>query len=354
MPILLTVVGVLLFNLVMLIHELGHFLTAKKFGVQVNEFALGMGPRIFKFQKGETVFSLRAIPIGGFCEMEGEEGASKDPRSFGSKPAWQRAIIIVAGAIVNLILGFIITLITLCPQEKFPSTTVSKFSDPAITSQHGLMVGDKIISVDGSKIINYDDLNFCLKIGQKSCFDLDVERNGKIISLKGLEFYTEPNKSNKPMPMIDFKVEPIEKNFFSLMDQSFKKTASTVKMVWLSLKGIISGKFSLKDMAGPVGIAHVTTEVASEALKTSNFAAFMSIISMMAMLTINLGILNLLPIPALDGGRLVFILFEMITRKRINEKYENLVNGIGFILLLLLIIILTFNDIARIFRGPLF
>ena len=162
MNILIIVFGVLLFNLIVFVHEFGHFFWAKKFGIKVNEFAIGMGPKVFKFQKGETVFSLRLFPIGGFCAMEGEDEASDDPNAFEKKAAWQKAIIVAFGAIMNLVLGFIMMIFLLAPNKQFASTTVSKFNEDAKSSQTGLQIGDKIVKIDGVKVNTYKDLSFNL------------------------------------------------------------------------------------------------------------------------------------------------------------------------------------------------
>ena len=171
MAILLIIVGIILFNLIVLAHEFGHFFWAKKFGVKVNEFAIGMGPKIFKIQKGETLFSLRIFPIGGFCEMEGEDTDSNNPRSFGQKKSWQRFIIISFGAIMNLVLGFLMTMALLVQSPKFITTTVDCFVENAVSSSYGLMAGDEILKVNGSPVFTYKDLYFDLSSDEKNNFN---------------------------------------------------------------------------------------------------------------------------------------------------------------------------------------
>jgi len=328
-------------------HELGHFFWAKKFGVKVNEFALGMGPKIFKIQRGETLFSLRALPIGGFCEMEGEDADSNDPRSFGQKKAWQKFIIVSFGAIMNLVLGFIMTIFLLAQSPKFITTTIDSFGENSVSSTHGLMVGDEILSVNGAPIFTYKDLYFDLSIDEKNSFDIKVKRNGQTVELKDINFETVSTDNGKPATKIDFKLKTTDKNFISLITQTWYDTLSTVKIVWVSLVGIITGRFAVSNMAGPIGMASAIGKAASTGLETSVIDAINNIVSIMAMITINLGIVNLLPLPALDGGRLIFLLIEMITRKKINPKYEGLIHALGFFLFIALMIYISYSDILR-------
>ncbi len=328
-------------------HELGHFFWAKKFGVKVNEFALGMGPKIFKIQRGETLFSLRALPIGGFCEMEGEDADSNDPRSFGQKKAWQKFIIVSFGAIMNLVLGFIMTIFLLAQSPKFITTTIDSFGENSVSSTHGLMVGDEILSVNGAPIFTYKDLYFDLSIDEKNSFDIKVKRNGQTVELKDINFETVSTDNGKSATKIDFKLKTTDKNFISLITQTWYDTLSTVKIVWVSLVGIITGRFAVSNMAGPIGMASAIGKAASTGLETSVIDAINNIVSIMAMITINLGIVNLLPLPALDGGRLIFLLIEMITRKKINPKYEGLIHALGFFLFIALMIYISYSDILR-------
>ncbi len=349
--ILLIIFGILLFNLIIFAHEFGHFFWAKKFGVKVNEFALGMGPRIFKFKKNETIFSLRLLPIGGFCEMEGEDQESDDPASFNSKPAWQKFIVTVFGAIMNLVLGFLLTVVLFAQNSRFVSTTISGFSDDAISKQYGLMENDTITKVNGSRIFTSKDLSFALLtdgiVDDKAEFDIEVKRGNEIVKLPNVNFKLLTNESGKSSTAVDFHLAFIDKNFGTIIKQSFLDTISTVQIVWSSLVGVVTGRFSFRNMAGPIGIASFIGEATTEGLKISAIAAINNIISIMAMITINLGIVNLLPLPALDGGRLIFLLFEMITRKKLNPKYEGWIHAFGFILFLAFMLYISYSDILR-------
>lgn len=348
MAILLIIVGILLFDLIVLGHEFGHFFTARSFGIKVNEFALGMGPKIFSIKKGETVYSLRLFPIGGFCAMEGEDEESNDPSAFDKKAAWKRAIVVVAGAVMNIILGFLLTVLLLTQSSKFASTTISGFKDNAVSSSYGLKEGDEILKINGTRVHTAGDIAFNLTVDGKSQFDIEVKRGDEVVDLKNVNFKTSTNEKGQSVLYVDFSLKSIDKNFWTLTRQSCYDTISTVKTVWISFAGLITGRFSIKNIMGPIGITSVIGQATTEGLKTSTWAAINNIISIMAMITINLGIVNLLPLPALDGGRLIFLIFEMITRKKLNPKYEGWIHGIGFILLIILMIFIAYGDIARI------
>ncbi|MGN1111993.1 MAG: M50 family metallopeptidase [Acutalibacteraceae bacterium] len=346
---MLIIIGVLLFELIVLIHEGGHFVAAKLSGVKVNEFALGMGPKLFSFTKGETKYSLRLLPIGGFCSMEGEDEESDNPRAFGNKPVWKRIIIVVAGAVMNIILGLLMTLTMVLQQPYYASTTVSVFAENAVTSEH-IQVGDKLEEIDGYPIWNSMDIAFALGTCKNYEPNIKVNRNGQSIDLGNVPLYTYDNDGKTTIAR-DFYVEPVEKNFFSVCGETIGQTVSTVRMVYASLVGLVTGKFGFNEMSGPVGVATAITTVASQGLERSFLDAFNNILYVMMILTINLGIFNLLPVPALDGGRLLFLLIELVRRKPVPQKYEGVIHGIGFALLMVFMLAVTFNDIVRVFTG---
>ncbi len=342
----LILIGVGLFTLIVMLHELGHFVSAKLSGVRVNEFAIGMGPKILKFQKGETLYSLRLIPIGGFCAMEGEDTDTEDERAFVKAKVWKRIIIIAMGAIMNIVLGFTLVMIVQGQSEIYASTIVSKFDENAVTQASGLQVGDELLKVDGFSLMTWRDMGYALGLAESDKLDVVVERGGEKITLPGVQF---PKVGDSPA--IDFWVKPIPRTFTTLISQSFKETVSMVRLVWVSLYGMITGRFGFTDMSGPVGAASVVSQAASEGLKESFTSALNNLLVMMALISVNLGVVNLLPLPALDGGRLVFLFWEAIFRKPLSRKYEGLVHGVGFALLMLLTVVLTFNDIVRLFTG---
>ena len=439
----LILIGVLLFELIIFIHEFGHFITAKKSGIKVNEFSLGMGPKIFSFGKGETKYSLRVFPIGGFCAMEGEDEESPEPRAFNNAKVCKRMIVIIAGAVMNIILGFVLMFVVVVQQDAYSSTEVQSFPATSFSSCTGLQSGDVIKEINGYGISTSMDFNYpistaelktvdgsTLEIYKEDCgnnlyniavslvqdknnklsdeqvskvnellskstndivkakskedaysiyenyykeindacgikdykvekiveketrkrytADILVERNGEEKLLKNVQFFTYTTKDNSdPQVSIDFYVKPIEKTIGSVLSQTFKQTISTCKMIYASLGGLLTGKFGLKDMSGPIGIASAVTTVASESLSSGFMSAVNSIIYVMMIITVNLGLFNMLPFPALDGGRFVFLIIEAIRGKSVPRKVEAIVNGIGMGLLILLMILITANDIFK-------
>ena len=329
-------VAVLMFLLLIFIHEFGHFIAAKSVGVRVNEFSIGFGPKLFSKKWGETTYMLKLIPFGGYCAMEGEDEESGDERAFCNKAAWRRAIVVVAGAIFNLILGLILVGITLLPQESYAGTEIAWFSEEAVSSQHGLMLGDKIVEVDGRKIYTTYDLSYAFTAVEDGALDITVERNGEKLMLPDVKFETE-TEDGIDYVVLDFKVAPIKKTVGSFLSQTFLTTVSQARVVWFSLIDLISGKFGISAMSGPVGVTAVIGSAAKQSI--------MSLLPIMALITINLGIFNLLPLPALDGGRLLFIIIEMIFRKPVPKKFEGIVHTVGFLLLLLLMVAVTAKDI---------
>ena len=348
--ILLGIIAVLLFGLIIFLHELGHFVTAKLSGIRVNEFAMGMGPTLFRFQRGETTYALRLFPIGGFCAMEGEDEESNDERAFGNKPVWKRIIVVGAGAFMNLVLGLLLMAIIVVQQPIYASTTISKFEDGAALQQAGVQVGDRFVSIDGYTINGDQDLNFAFGMANPESVDIVVDRNGERIAFDNVKFDTV-ERDGQQILTTGFYVQAIERSFGSVIQKTFTDTWSMVKMVWVSLAGLVSGRFGLNEVAGPVGVAQAITQAAAVGLEVSFLAAFNNILLIMVILTVNLGIVNLLPLPALDGGRLVFLIIEGIRRKPVNPKYEGWIHAAGFVFLIGLMILVAFNDIVRLFSG---
>ena len=335
-----------------LIHELGHYIAARMMDVKVNEFALGMGPKLLKFQKGETLFCLRAVPIGGFCAMEGEETTSGDSRAYYAKRPWRRAVICAAGATLNILLGFVLCLILTVQQPAYASTTVGAFyenegGEHVSSQESGLQVGDKIISVNGNSVINANDVEFSILRDKNPDVGVDivVKRGGEKVPLT-IKFECVEEQGHKIF-IRDFYYSRIEKSFTSVVSQSFLKGVSFVKLVWFTLVDIVTGQVSANEMSGPVG---VTTAISDAVSQGENFLEKLnSVLYMVTLITINLGVFNLLPLPALDGGKLIFLLLEAIRRKPIKPEYEGYVHFAGMALLILLMIFVTFNDIVRLF-----
>ena len=335
-------VAIALFLVLIIIHEFGHFIAAKLLGVKVNEFAVGFGPKLFSKQGKETKYSVNLIPLGGYCAMEGEDEDSGDNRAFCNKKPWRRFIIIAMGAIFNLILGLVIVAITLAPQEAFNSTVVAEFKENAVSSESGLMVNDKITEVEGRKIFSTYDLSYAFTNVKDGKIDMTVIRDGKRVELKDVAFNSSEEDGISYLE-VDFYVYGIKKTVGSYIEQTFATAASYCAVVWRSLIDIIAGKYGISAISGPVGI----TAAIGSAAKVS----LANLLPIMAIITINLGLFNLLPIPALDGGRLLFILIEMIFRKPVPQKYEAAVHAAGFAVLIAFMLFITAKDIWSLITG---
>ncbi|MDR0404282.1 MAG: site-2 protease family protein [Oscillospiraceae bacterium] len=347
---LLTIFSVLFFLFVIVIHECGHFFTAKLFKIRVNEFAIGMGFKLLSFKRGETLYSLRLFPVGGYCAIEGEDSDSDDEGSFKKKSVWARMVVIVSGALSNILLGFVLTFIIFVQRPYFASTTIDRFSADAVSSQQ-LHANDRIKNFNGYEIHSERDLNFAMAVSEKPEVDVAVIRDGKEVKLQKVKFNSEKVGENKQQIIVDFSVKKIEKNFLTATTESFKETVSTVRVVWSSLVGLITGRFSFREMSGPIGIVSGVSKAASAGLKVSIGKALTNVTLTMMMISVNLGVVNLLPLPALDGGRFVFLLLEAIRRKPVSEKYEGIIHIIGFLFLLAIIILFSFGDILRLING---
>ncbi len=343
MSLFITVLAsVLVFGSVIFIHELGHFSTAKLCGIKVNEFALGMGPALLRFERGETTYALRLLPIGGFVSMEGEDEESDDERSFSKAKVWKRFLVVAAGAVMNMVLGFLVLVILVSRQSAITSRTVSVFSENASTQASGLQVGDEILAVNGRRCFIADDVIYELVRTQNGTADLTVLRDGKEVLLEDVVFTTEETEAGTSL-IIDFKVLPIEKTLPNILKEAGLWTCSLSRMIFLSLIDLVTGRVAINNLSGPVGIVTVISEAAS--------IGWEPILLILAMITINLGIFNLIPFPALDGGKLFLLLVEGIRRKALPEKYEIVINLAGFAALMLLMLFVTYNDIARLIVG---
>ena len=340
--------ALLFFGVIIMIHECGHFTCAKLFKVKVNEFSLGMGPALFKRKKGDTLYAVRLFPIGGYVAMEGEDDASEDDRAFNKKPVWQKMIIVVAGALMNLILGFILMVLLLTTSTDLIGTnTIKEFYPDAVSSQYGLQAGDRFVEIDGHHVWSELDLSFLMSRSQDGVFDFVVERNGEKVTLNDVHFATE-QQNGITLIQYDFIIIGEQPGFLNIVKNAFTQSASIVRMVWLSVFDLVTGRYGMSELAGPVGTVDIIADVTAQAVSSGSLT---NLLTIMAFITINVGVANLLPLPALDGGRFLFLAIEAVRRKPVNPKYEGYVHAAGLALLLLLMVVVTYNDIARIVHG---
>lgn len=342
---LMVIIFLLMFTVIVVAHEWGHYITAKKCGVLVHEFAVGMGPILWSKQAGETLYSIRLFPIGGFCRMEEEEGESKNPRAMSSKKPWQKLLIVGAGAIMNFILAWILASI-LVGYTGVGTNVVATIEPNSPMAESGIVVGDRIIAIDGNKIKNLSDVREMLT-NEPKVYTFSIKHNGEkkdvLVTSRIMEAETSPR--------FGFTVEKSHFNIWQNIKMGFLYMISIIAMVWESLLGLISGAIGFDQMAGIVGVVDVGSKVWDSSMEAGGVnLAIMSMVQMAALLSANLGVVNLLPLPALDGGRIFFILIEMIRGKAIPPEKEGAVHFIGMILLMLLTVVVLYNDIMRL-RG---
>ncbi|GHU55015.1 putative zinc metalloprotease [Clostridia bacterium] len=398
------IIALLVFGIIIFIHELGHCVAAKKSDILVHEFAIGMGWKLFGFtinrnfsvekpakkmavkrEKnqftitinkqgskeniiGETTYSLRLVPFGGFCSMD-ENEETDNPRSFGNKSVYKRMIVIVAGAFMNLVLGVIILLVMTAEfDEVLLTEKIAKFKNNA-SSASQLQVGDELLKIGKTTIFTADDIRFQTLIANTDTFDVTVRRDGKKVELKDVkinawdEYYKDPEKGDilitaeNPAPegseivryesSIDFLVEREDKSVAKVLGYTFRAEATYIQLIFTSLDALITGKVGMKEMSGPVGIVSTVSQAVDQSQKIRD--AIYNVLFMTMLITINVGVFNLLPVPALDGGRFVFLIIEAVRRKKINQKIEGTIHGVAFMLLMAFILIVSVNDVGNLF-----
>lgn len=441
MTIVYIVVALLIFGLLITIHEFGHYIVARLCGVAIGEFSIGMGPKLFqrKMKKHDTLFSLRALPIGGYVSMKGEDEADDDPDSFSSKKVWQRILVVAAGALMNLLLGFLIVFIIVCAfPQKLSTTTIERFDENATSCiESGLEVGDKIVAVGDVPIRNYSQL--CSEIAKqghepitltvvrgeeqlvvenvvfpkettedgtrvlldfavvredviatttvadfdenaKSCsegglavgdtivkvgsvsvhtydelsyeimsqgyrpVDLTVVRDGEKIVLSDVRFHTQIEQGSD-FGVIDFFVYgERDPGLGQLLKSAWYRSVSLVKMVWDSVANLITGRYSVESVSSPIGATAMVKDTISQS-DMSGLEILSYVLNITAVISINLGVFNLIPFPALDGGRLVFLVIEGIIRRPISREIEGKIHFVGIVLLMLLMVLVVGKDI---------
>jgi len=345
------ILAIIAFGVLIAVHEGGHFLAAKAFGVKVNEFALGMGPKLLKKQGRETLYTLRALPLGGFCAMEGEDAETGDPRAFTAKPAWQRAVILVAGAAMNYLIGLVL-IFCIAPHAGFSEPVIADFMDGCpYESADGLQAGDRFLRIDGRRIFFADNVATYMSRTGSDDHTIVLRRGGQRVVLKNYHMplveYAQPDGSTVMKYGIYFS--PRQDGFIANLRYAWYEAMDFVRVIWRSLGDLFTGAVGLRELSGPVGIVGYVNEVESAA--KSPLEAWFTFFYIFALIAVNLAVMNLLPIPALDGGRVFFLLvtwcIERLTRKKLDPKYEGYIHTAGFILLMGLMIFVMFNDVVK-------
>lgn len=331
--------AIIIFCLLIFVHELGHFIVAKACGVKVNEFAIGMGPAIFKKQKGETLYAVRLFPIGGFCAMEGEDEDSEDDRAFNNKPAWQRALVLTAGSFMNLLTA-VVLMIVIAFVVGQATTTVNEVLDDSPAYRAGMMSGDRIVEVDGTAVDEWNDVITYIGESSRDTADIVVERDGAQQTLTAALEYDKESGRNKIGITPDMK-----HSIAGSVGSGMKNTWNMTVMMYKVIKQLFTGDVSVSELSGPVGIVYAVNQSAK--------AGVIYVVYLASLLSLNLAIMNMLPFPALDGGRLLFLLIRKITGKRITDAIEGKIHFIGIILLMVLMVYVTWNDIVK-FIAPIF
>ncbi len=345
-------VAILVFGVLIAVHELGHFMAAKACGVRVNEFSIGMGPALWKKQKGETQYSLRLFPVGGFCAMEGEEEDSDDPTALNNQGFWAKLLIFAAGAAMNFIAGLLIILVLYADAQAFYVPVVAGFADGCpLESADGLQEGDRLLRIDGEKVYVYSDISLLMGLNKTGAFDLQIKRNGEVITLRDFTMerreYTDQNGKAYTGYGLYFGAE--EATLGRKLSYSWNNAMDFARLVRLSLQMLVTGQAGVKDLSGPVGIVSTMTQVGEQAATTR--AAVENIAYLAALIAVNLAVMNLLPLPALDGGKIFFLVINAVSmqlfKKQIPAKYENYIHFAGLILLLALMAVITFSDVWK-------
>ncbi len=325
---------IFLLGFLVLIHEGGHFLVAKLFKVKVNEFSIGFGKKIFGKQKGETLYALRAVPLGGFVMLEGEEEESNDPRAFNNKSVWKRMLIIAAGGVVNIIFGLAVYFIIAMSLGNYYSMVISEPVQGYAAQQAGIQVGDELISANGQRLRLKTDLDNAVNNAQENTIQFVIKRNNEYINVD-----IKPTKLEDGRYVIGVNLKPAESNLANNIYYGFWNTANFSASIVSNVKDLLTGGVKTDQLMGPIGISTMVSQ-------TDGLLEF---VYLLALISLSLGVTNLLPFPPLDGGKLVLLLIEAIRRKKLSMELELNIQAAGFVLMILLSIYVAYNDILRIF-----
>ena len=345
------IIAIIMFGVLIGVHEFGHFSAAKLCGVRVNEFAIDMGPVLWKKKKGDTQYSLRLFPIGGYCSMEAEEESSDDPKAFTNKNPLQRVLILCSGAAMNYILGIVLLIIVFAGVKTLTQPVISGFMEGCpYESEQLLQTGDRFVRIDGHKTsMTYDVTEY---LGSGGVHDIVLKRNGETVVLEDVELEKQTYDGIEG-EYFGFYFATVKNNILRTVQYACQWSVRFVRMVWDSLRQLIAGTVGIKDLSGPVGIVSMITQTGESAASSADAAR--NILYFCAFIAVNLAVMNMLPIPALDGGRvfclIVTVILEAILRRKIDPKYEAYINTAGLILLLGLTAVVMYNDIVRLIAG---
>ena len=328
------ILAIILFCVMIFPHELGHYIAAKRLGVKVNEFAFGMGPVIWKKQKGETLHSIRLFPIGGFCSMEGEDEDSDEPRAFNNKKPWQKIIILAAGSFMNVLCAILIMSIVVGVLG-FTTTTIDTVSEGSPAETAGIMAGDEITAIDGQPIEAWTDVSAAIASAEGGQIIMTVQRDGRT-----LEAAVTPEQTQDGAFLIGI-TSRVSHNPFRAVAEGAKSTWNITVSMFQTLSQLFTGQLGADSLSGPVGMVQMVSQTTQYGWWYYGFLT--------ALICINLAIINMLPLPALDGGRIIFVIISMITGRPVSQKGEGTVHFVGIMLLFGLMAYVTFNDITRIF-----
>lgn len=336
------ILAILLFCIMIFPHELGHFIAARRVGVKVNEFAFGMGPAIWKKQGPETLYSIRLFPVGGFCAMEGEDEESNEPRAFGNKKPWQKIVVLAAGSFMNIICAIVIMSLVIGIMG-FTTTVVGQVTEDLPAKAAGILEGDKLLKIDDTEIEQWTDVSKALQASGGEEVVVTLERDKQVEAVSVVPQLTEgvDAQGNPAQGYVLGVTCKISHNPFMAVVDGAQSTWNMTKMMFSALGQLFTGEAGVDELSGPVGMINMVSQTTEYGFWYYGFLT--------ALICVNLAIINLLPLPALDGGRIIFVIYTMITGKTVSEKVEGAIHMVGMVLLLALMVFVTMNDITRIF-----
>lgn len=343
------IIAVLIFGFIIFFHELGHFLLAKKNGIRVEEFSLGLGPKLFGFTRGETTYSLHLLPFGGACMMSEDEGQSDDPKAFVNKSVWARIAVVFAGPAFNFILAFLLSLV-LIGMIGYDPAVITDVVEGSPAQEAGIQGGDRIVSINGDRILLYREISSYSTLHPTSAakeLDIVYERDGSYYDTTLQPQYDETQ--GRYMMGVMSNGQRVRGSVLKTVFYSIYEVKYWISLTIDSLRLMITGQVPVSDVSGPVGIVHVIHTTYEESSVVSIRSVIVNMIYIAILISANVGVMNLLPIPALDGGRLVFLILEVIRRKKIDPEKEGRVHVAGLMVLMALMVVVLCKDIYQLF-----